>query len=146
MTRAVVLQGPTQDQQGSREPAIYGRETLDELHGRIRGDSATLWLEVETFQSNHEVALIDRLLERDFDIAIVNAGGLTHTSVALRDALLGIQKPFIDVHLSDPSRREPFRQVNFLSDIALSSVGGQGGDGYLRALDAIARRRATTDG
>ena len=119
MTRVLVLQGPNLDLLGSREPAIYGRETLDELHGRVRGHAATLGLEVETFQSNHEGALIDRLHERDFDVAIVNAGGLTHTSVALRDALLGIQRPFIEVHLSDPSRREPFRQVNFLSDIAL---------------------------
>ena len=146
MTRVLVLQGPNLDLLGSREPEIYGHETLDELHGRIQAHAATLGLEVETFQSNHEGALIDRLHQRDFEIAIVNAGGLTHTSVALRDALLGVQRPFIEVHLSDPSRREPFRQVNFLSDIALSSIVGQGGDGYLRALDAIARRRTTTDG
>ena len=146
MTRVLVLQGPNLDLLGSREPEIYGRETLAELHARIEAYATTLGLEVETFQSNHEGALIDRLHERDFEIAIVNAGGLTHTSVALRDALLGIQRPFIEVHLSDPNKREPFRQVNFLSDIALSSIVGQGGDGYLRALDAIARRRDVADG
>ncbi|MET1232819.1 MAG: type II 3-dehydroquinate dehydratase [Candidatus Limnocylindrales bacterium] len=146
MTRVLVLQGPNLDLLGSREPEIYGYETLDQLHARIRAHATTLGLEVETFQSNHEGALIDRLHQRDFEIAIVNAGGLTHTSVALRDALLGVQKPFIEVHLSDPSKREPFRQVNFLADIALSSIVGQGGDGYLRALEAVARRRATTDG
>ena len=146
MTRALVVQGPNLDLLGSREPEVYGYETLDELHARIRTHAAALGLEVETFQSNHEGALIDRLHARDFDIAIVNAGGLTHTSVSLRDALLGVQRPFIEVHLSDPSKREAFRQVNFLADIALSSIVGQGGDGYLLALDAIARRRDASGG
>jgi 3-dehydroquinate dehydratase-2 len=77
---------------------------------------------------------------RDFEAAIVNAGGLTHTSIALRDALLAVQRPFIEVHLSDPSRREPFRQVNFLHDIALESIVGQGARGYHLALEALARR------
>ena len=82
----------------------------------------------------------DRLHQRDFDIAIVNAGGLTHTSVSLRDALLAIQRPFIEVHLSDPARREAFRQVNYLHDIALESIVGQGARGYHLALESIARR------
>jgi 3-dehydroquinate dehydratase-2 len=146
MTRVLVLQGPNLNLLGSREPEIYGRETLDELHARIRAHAARLGLEVETFQSNHEGALIDRLHARDFDVAIVNAGGLTHTSIALRDALLGVQRPFFEVHLSDPSKREPFRQTNYLSDIALSSIVGQGGEGYLLALDAIARRRDASGG
>jgi 3-dehydroquinate dehydratase-2 len=146
MTRVLVLQGPNLNLLGSREPEIYGRETLDELHARIRAHAARLGLEVETFQSNHEGALIDRLHARDFDVAIVNAGGLTHTSIALRDALLGVQRPFFEVHLSDPSKREPFRQTNYLSDIALSSIVGQGGEGDLLALDAIARRRDASGG
>ena len=75
---------------------------------------------------------------RDFDVAIVNAGGLTHTSISLRDALLGIQRPFIEVHLSDPATREAFRQVNFLHDIALESIVGQGAAGYTLALESIA--------
>ena len=146
MTRVLVLQGPNLNLLGSREPEIYGHETLDQLHERIRAHAAGLSLELDTFQSNHEGALIDRLHVKDYDIAIVNAGGLTHTSVSLRDALLSVQRPFIEVHLSDPARREAFRQVNFLSDIALSSIVGQGGDGYLLALDAIARRRDAADG
>jgi 3-dehydroquinate dehydratase II len=144
MTRVLVLQGPNLNLLGSREPEIYGRETLDELHDRIRAHAKTLGLDVQTFQSNHEGALIDRLHERDFDVAIVNAGGLTHTSIALRDALLGVQCPFIEVHLSDPSKREPFRHTDYLADIAQSSIVGQGGDGYLLALDAIARRQEAT--
>ncbi|MFI5255163.1 MAG: type II 3-dehydroquinate dehydratase [Candidatus Limnocylindrales bacterium] len=145
MTRVLVLQGPNLDLLGSREPEVYGRETLPELHARIGARAADLGLEVDFFQSNHEGALIDRLHERDFDVAIVNAGGLTHTSIALRDALLGIARPFVEVHLSDPSKREPFRQVNYLADIALTSIVGQGGDGYLLALEAIARRRSAAD-
>jgi len=79
-------------------------------------------------------------------VAIVNAGGLTHTSVALRDALLAVQRPFIEVHLSDPSTREPFRQVNFLHDIALESIVGLGARGYGLALESIARREGDVEG
>ena len=93
-------------------------------------------------RADHEGALIDRLHVRDFDVAIVNAGGLTHTSVALRDALLGVERPFWEVHLSDPSTREAFRQVNFLHDVAVDSVVGLGKRGYHVALEAIAARFA----
>ena len=142
MTTVLVLQGPNLNLVGTREPEIYGRESLDDIHRGIAARAAELGLEVTFFQSNHEGALIDRLHQRDFDVAIVNAGGLTHTSVALRDALLGIQRPFIEVHLSDPAKREPFRQVNFLHDIALESIVGQGARGYHLALESIARREA----
>jgi 3-dehydroquinate dehydratase-2 len=140
MTRVLVLQGPNLNLVGTREPEIYGHESLDEIHDALRQKAAELDLEIDVFQSNHEGALIDRLHARDFDVAIVNAGGLTHTSVALRDALLAIQRPFIEVHLSDPAKREPFRQVNYLHDIALESIVGQGARGYHLALEAIARR------
>ena len=140
MTDVLVLQGPNLNLLGTREPEIYGRESLEEIHAGIADRAAELGLGVDFFQSNHEGALIDRLHRKDFDIAIVNAGGLTHTSIALRDALLAIQRPFIEVHLSDPSKREPFRQTNYLHDIALESIVGQGARGYHRALDSIARR------
>jgi 3-dehydroquinate dehydratase-2 len=142
MTRVLVLQGPNLNLLGSREPAIYGHDTLDDIHAEIATRAGELGLDVAFFQSNHEGALIDRLHDRDFDAAIVNAGGLTHTSVALRDALLGIERPFWEVHLSDPSTREPFRQVNFLHDVAVESIVGQGKRGYLLALEAVARRFA----
>ena len=140
MTAVLVLQGPNLDLLGTREPEIYGYETLEEVHRGIAARARELGLSVAFFQSNHEGALIDRLHVRDFDVAIVNAAGLTHTSVALRDALLAVQRPFIEVHLSDPSRREPFRQVNFLHDIALESIVGLGARGYHLALESIARR------
>ncbi len=140
MTTVLVLQGPNLNLVGTREPEIYGYESLEEIHAGIATRAAELGLGVAFFQSNHEGALIDRLHQRDFDVAIVNAGGLTHTSIALRDALLAIQRPFIEVHLSDPSRREPFRHVNYLADIAIGSIVGQGARGYHLALETIARR------
>ena len=146
MTRVLVLQGPNLNLVGTREPEIYGHESLDEIHAGIASRAGELGLDVDFFQSNHEGALIDRLHERDFDAAIVNAGGLTHTSIALRDALLAIQQPFVEVHLSDPSQRESFRQVNFLHDIALESIVGQGARGYHLALEAIARQSGDDGG
>ena len=140
MTRVLVLEGPNLNLVGTREPEIYGSATLDEIHDGIRRRAGELGLDVDFFQSNHEGALIDRLHAHDFDVAIVNAGGLTHTSVALRDALLGVARPFIEVHLSDPSTREPFRKVNFLRDVAVESIVGQGARGYDLALVSIARR------
>ena len=140
MTTVLVLEGPNLNLVGTREPEIYGRETLDEIHDGIADRASELGLTVDFFQSNHEGALIDRLHQRDFDVAIVNAGGLTHTSVALRDALLAVQRPFIEVHLSNPWLREPFRHVNYLHDIALTSIVGEGARGYHRALELIAAR------
>lgn len=145
MTRVLVLNGPNLNLLGTREPEIYGRETLDEIDDGIARRAGELGLEVDFFQSNHEGELIDRLHARDFDVAIVNAGGLTHTSVSLRDALLAVDRPFIEVHLSDPSTREPFRQVNFLHDIALESIVGQGARGYILALESVARRVAAAE-
>jgi 3-dehydroquinate dehydratase-2 len=143
MTRILVLNGPNLNLLGLREPDIYGYATLAEIEEGLRQRGRELGLEVETFQSNHEGVLIDRLHQRDFDWAIVNAGGLTHTSVALRDALLGIGRPFVEVHLSDPSRREPFRHVNYLHDIAAEQIVGQGAAGYTTALELIARRASS---
>ena len=138
--RILVLQGPNLNLLGAREPELYGSETMDQIHARIGRKALELGLEVVFFQSNHEGFLIDRLHERDFDAAIVNAGGLTHTSVALRDALLAVAKPFVEVHLTDPSTREAFRSVNFLHDIALESIVGKGPDGYFEALEYLATR------
>jgi 3-dehydroquinate dehydratase-2 len=140
MTRVLILEGPNLNLVGTREPEIYGRESLEEIHAGLAARAAELGLAIDFFQSNHEGFLIDRLHRRDFDVAIVNAGGLTHTSVALRDALLAIERPFVEVHLSDPARRESFRQVNFLHDIAVESIVGQGARGYHLALESIASR------
>ena len=139
MSRILVLEGPNLNLLGSREPELYGSETLDQVHTHISRRALELGLTVVFFQSNHEGELIDRLHERDFDGALVNAGGLTHTSVSLRDALLAVGRPFVEVHLTDPSTREAFRSVNFISDIALQSIVGKGAPGYVEALDILSR-------
>ena len=140
MTRILVLQGPNLNLLGTREPELYGSETMDQIHAHIGRKALDLGMEVVFFQSNHEGALIDRLHERDFDAAIVNAGGLTHTSVSLRDALLAVGRPFVEVHLTDPSKREDFRAVNYLHDIALESIVGHGAAGYSEALEYLVTR------
>ena len=138
--RILVLQGPNLNLLGTRQPGIYGHETLEEIHAGIERHARELGVEVDFYQSNHEGDLIDRLHRRDFDAAIVNAAGYTHTSVALRDALLAIDRPFVEVHLSDPWAREEFRRVNFIHDIAAATFVGQGSRGYHLALDELARR------
>ena len=136
--RILVLQGPNLDLLGTREPHLYGTETLKEIHAGLAEHARRLGVDVAFVQSNHEGILIDRLHAGDFDAVIVNAAGLTHTSVSLRDALVGIGRPFVEVHLTDPSRREPFRQVNFLHDVAACSFVGQGSQGYHLALEWLA--------
>ena len=140
MTRVLVLNGPNLNLLGTREPEIYGRTTLAEIEDRLRKRAADLGLEIDCFQSNHEGALIDRLHLGDFDWAVVNAAGLTHTSVSLRDALTGIERPFVEVHISDPDKREAFRRVNYLHDIAVDRIVGKGVAGYEMALEIIAAR------
>jgi 3-dehydroquinate dehydratase II len=140
--RVLVMNGPNLNLLGTREPAIYGRETLAEIEAGIAARAAELGVEVAFFQSNHEGAIIDRLHRRDFDASIVNAGGLTHTSVSLRDALLAIERPFVEVPLSDPATREPFRRVNFLEDVAIARFVGMRAAGYHRALEELARQWA----
>ncbi len=138
--RVLVLQGPNLNLLGTREPGIYGRQTMVEIHEELLARATELGVDIAFFQSNHEGQLIDWIQEHEYDAAMVNAAGLTHTSVALRDALLAVGLPFIEVHLSDPSRREPFRHVNFLADIALESIVGLGARGYMLALESLVRR------
>jgi 3-dehydroquinate dehydratase II len=145
MTRVLVVNGPNLNLLGTREPEIYGRTTLAEVDAALIARGHELGVEVDTFQSNHEGAIIDRLQRRDFDWAIVNAGGLTHTSVALRDCLLGISRPFVEVHVTDPATREPFRHVNFLEDVAAARFVGLGTPGYTAALEHVASVAGRTE-
>jgi 3-dehydroquinate dehydratase-2 len=140
--RVLVLQGPNLNLLGTREPEIYGSETLDEIHAGLAARAAEIGVAIDFYQSNHEGALIDRLQRRDFDAAIVNAAGLTHTSISLRVALVAIERPFVEVHLSNPKAREPFRHHSYLEEIALASIVGQRGAGYHLALEELARRAA----
>ena len=142
MTATVfVLNGPNLNLLGSREPDIYGHDTLDDIARRLTGHAAELRLDVDIRQSNHEGHLIDWLHEAAVTGAkavILNAGGYTHTSIALRDAVAGIPVPVIEVHLSDPATREPFRHTNLLADVCKQSITGLGAHGYILALDAAA--------
>ena len=137
-----VLNGPNLNLLGSREPEIYGSDTLDDIAARLTDRAGELGVDVEIRQSNHEGHLIDWLHEADASGAravILNAGGYTHTSVALRDAIAAISVPVIEVHLSDPMTREPFRHTNLLSAVCKQSITGLGAHGYILALDAAAR-------
>lgn len=137
----VVIHGPNLNLLGTREPAVYGSTTLAEIDEDLRRHGAELGLSVETFQSNHEGQLIDRVQRCRGTAAglIINAGGYTHTSVALRDAVSAAEVPTVEVHLSNLYRREEFRHHSFLAPVCLGQIAGLGAIGYRLALDALAR-------
>ncbi len=137
-----VLNGPNLNLLGTREPEIYGLETLDDIAGALEDRAREIGLAVDVRQSNHEGHLIDWLHEANAAAAravILNAGGLTHTSVALHDAVKAIAVPVIEVHLSNPQARESFRRRSLVAAAARGSISGLGSLGYLLALDAAAR-------
>jgi len=134
-----ILNGPNLNLLGEREPEIYGRETLADIEAKARAHASSLGLEIDFRQSNHEGAMIDAVHEARGKAAavIVNAGGLTHTSVALLDALNAFDGTVVEVHLSNIHRREPFRHHSYVAQAAAGSICGFGSHGYLLALDAI---------
>jgi 3-dehydroquinate dehydratase-2 len=138
--RVLVLHGPNLNLLGTREPAVYGRDTLGEIEGRLRDLAVELGVTVETFQSNSEGALIDRIQAARglVDAIVINAGAYTHTSVAIRDALLATELPVVEVHLSNTSKRETFRHRSLIADIAVGQIAGFGADSYLLGLRAAA--------
>jgi 3-dehydroquinate dehydratase-2 len=140
--KILVLHGPNLNLLGEREPEIYGRTTLAEIDARLREQASARGASVDTFQSNHEGALIDRIqaARRTHQGIIVNPGGLTHSSVALRDALAATSLPVVEVHLSNIYAREPFRHHSYVSGIALGQISGLGAKGYELALEALLDR------
>lgn len=140
--KILVLHGPNLNLLGEREPEVYGRATLAEIDARLREQGAKRSVEVESFQSNHEGALLDRIqsARRTHQGIIINPGGLTHTSVALRDALVACSLPVIEVHLSNIHAREEFRQRSLVAGIALGQISGLGAKGYELALEALLDR------
>lgn len=141
----LVVHGPNLDLLGTREPETYGRDTLDVINSRLTKIGAEHGAKVETFQSNHEGALIDRVhtakVQR-FAFIIINPAGLTHTSVSLRDALAAVAIPFIEVHLSNIYKRESFRAKSYFSDLAVGTISGLGSQGYELALRFALEQKA----
>ncbi|WP_295748015.1 type II 3-dehydroquinate dehydratase [Undibacterium sp.] len=137
-SKLLLLNGPNLNLLGTREPEVYGSSTLADIESAARIQAKTSNASLVTFQSNHEGALIDRIhaaRDEQIDAIIINPGGLTHTSVALRDALAGVAIPFIEVHISNVHQRESFRHHSYLSGIAKGVICGLGIDGYRMAID-----------
>jgi 3-dehydroquinate dehydratase-2 len=138
----LVLHGPNLNLLGSREPGIYGTQTLEQINADLVDLAAVAGARLNTFQSNHEGALIDRVQAArtdGSDFIIINPAALTHTSVGLRDALAAVNLPFIEVHLSNIHQREAFRHHSYFSELAVGVICGLGADGYRLALDHALR-------
>ena len=145
-TRILVLHGPNLNLLGTREPDIYGRTTLADIHANMDGRARAAGVRLESFQSNHEGELIDRVQAASSEgvrFIIINPAAYTHTSVALRDALAAVKIPFIEVHLSNVHAREAFRQHSYFSDIAVGVICGLGHQGYALALEFALQRLAS---
>jgi 3-dehydroquinate dehydratase II len=145
VARILVLNGPNLNLLGKREPAIYGRATLAEIEADLRTRAAAAGHQLDCFQSNAEHVLVERIHAAAGDgtvFVLINPAAFTHTSVALRDALAAVAIPFIEVHLSNPHAREPFRHTSYLSDLAVGVVCGLGPIGYGLALAAAIQRLA----
>ena len=142
--KLLLLNGPNLNLLGTREPAVYGSETLADVERAATAQAAAADATIECFQSNHEGALIDRIhaAKTDgVDAIVINPAGLTHTSVALRDAFAAVEIPFVEVHISNVHQREPFRHHSFLSAIAAGTICGLGTDGYRYAIDFALKKR-----
>ena len=136
--KLLLLNGPNLNLLGTREPAVYGAATLADIESAATAQAAAAGGSLSCFQSNHEGALIDRIhaaREEGIEAIVINPGGLTHTSVALRDALAGVAIPFIEVHISNIYQREEFRHHSYLSALARGTICGLGIDGYRFAID-----------
>ena len=142
LPRILVIHGPNLNMLGMREPELYGELTLDDIDGRLKEKGEELGLTVETFQSNHEGAMVD-IIQKAMDAVsgiIINPAAFTHTSAAIRDALLLLDIPIIEVHLSNIHKREAFRHTSMVSDVATGQIVGLGAVGYRLALEALATR------
>ena len=138
-----VLHGPNLNRLGAREPEIYGSTTLEQINQMVAGRAKALGVDIDCYQSNHEGALIERVHQAgpaSVKFIVINPAGFTHTSVALRDAIASVAIPFVEVHLSNVHRREPFRHHSYFSDLAEAVICGLGPQGYLAAIEFAAQR------
>ena len=144
VNKLLLLNGPNLNLLGTREPAVYGSTTLADIEKAAAAQAAAAGASLDCFQSNHEGALIDRIhAARDEGVTaiVINPGGLTHTSVALRDAFAAVGIPFVEVHISNIHQREAFRHHSYLSSLALGTICGLGTDGYRYAIDFALKKR-----
>ena len=137
--KLLVINGPTLNMLGVREPAVYGKETYDDLCRMVKEHAEKRGVDVALYQSNHEGDLIDRiqLAYGTVDGIVINPGGYTHTSVALLDAVKAVGIPTVEVHISDVSKREDFRQISYIRAACIATIAGRGFDGYLEAMDLL---------
>ncbi|MGZ8290262.1 MAG: type II 3-dehydroquinate dehydratase [Telluria sp.] len=142
--KLLLLNGPNLNLLGTREPEVYGSATLADIENAASAQAGAAGAQLSSFQSNHEGALIDRIhaaKAEGVDMIVINPGGLTHTSVALRDALAGVAIPFVEVHISNIYQREEFRHHSFLSAVAQGTICGLGIEGYRLAIDFALKKR-----
>lgn len=138
--KILMINGPNLNLLGTREKSLYGLTTLDEIENRVKARAQELRVEISFFQSNHEGEIIEKIHsapDNGIKGIIINPAGYTHSSVAIRDALLSVKIPFIEVHISNVSARESFRKTNLFSDIASGTIAGMGPFGYILALEAL---------
>ena len=135
----LIINGPNLNMLGIREPAIYGKETYEDLCALIRAHADRLGVNVTLFQSNHEGALVDAIQQAlgAQDAIVINPGAYTHTSIALLDALKAVALPAVEVHISDPDTREDFRKISYLRAACVKTIKGRGLNGYLEAMDYL---------
>lgn len=141
MKQVAVIHGPNLNMLGRREPEIYGYLTLDDLNKKIQEQGEKLKLSLTIFQSNHEGEIVDFIQEgyNKYKGIVINPGGLTHYSIVLRDALVAVKVPVIEVHISNIYQREEFRHHSVIAPVALGQISGLGTDGYLYALEALSK-------
>lgn len=135
--RVLVIHGPNLNLLGGREPAIYGKQTLREIDNDIAALGAELEMDVKIVQHNSEGEILDAIHRADYDALIINPAAYTHTSIAIRDAIAAVNKPTIEVHLSNIHRREAFRRISYIAEVANGQIAGFGSDSYLLALRAV---------
>ncbi len=136
LSKILVIHGPNLHLLGKREPEIYGNFTLHQIDEELKLKASQKTITIEAFQSNSEGEIVERITDTEYDLLIINPAAYTHTSVAIRDALLGVNKPTIEVHLSNIYKREEFRKKSLISDLVLGVIAGFGKESYLLAFDA----------